>query len=260
MNGHHCFPLQLFALTSLLFCACTGCKDNNKPEQDEPIWGTASLCIENPIAPSDTLCYRIEFKLDTLAGESELAKSLAAVLRDSIICVEGYSTIQQAMTACADSINKEWKTEMDEMYDSESDMNELLQYCYIVEGSPVENCSEGILSYQASTDWYQGGVHGMYVVAYYNFDKETGKLLDIRDIVPADKEQTVLQAMKEQLCKDWEAKDWADLQEQTGIGMLGELYLTNNFLLKKDSIEFLFNQYEIAPYSAGLIGVTVKRP
>ena len=70
----------------------------------------------------------------------------------------------------------------------------------------------------------------------------------------------VIEAMKEQLCKDWDAKDWTDLQEETGIGALGELYLTNNFLLKNDSIEFLFNQYEIAPYAAGLIGVTVKWP
>ena len=66
--------------------------------------------------------------------------------------------------------------------------------------------------------------------------------------------------MAEQLCEDWKAEDLADLQEKTGITMLGDLYLTNNFLLKKDSIEFLFNQYEIAPYSAGLIDVTVKRP
>ena len=70
----------------------------------------------------------------------------------------------------------------------------------------------------------------------------------------------VLKAMEEKLCKDWEAKDLAELQEKTDITMLGDLYLTNNFLLKGDSIEFLFNQYEIAPYSAGLIGVTVPRP
>ena len=66
--------------------------------------------------------------------------------------------------------------------------------------------------------------------------------------------------MEEQLCKDWEAKDLADLQEKTGITMLGDLYLTNNFLLKGDSILFLFNQYEIAPYAAGLISVTLPRP
>ena len=66
--------------------------------------------------------------------------------------------------------------------------------------------------------------------------------------------------MAEQLCEDWEAKDLADLQEKTGITMLGDLYLTDNFLFKGDSILFLFNQYEIAPYAAGLISVTVEKP
>ena len=66
--------------------------------------------------------------------------------------------------------------------------------------------------------------------------------------------------MAEQLCKDWEADDLEDLQEKTGITMLGDLYLTNNFLMKGDSLEFLFNQYEIAPYSAGLIGITIPLP
>ena len=83
---------------------------------------------------------------------------------------------------------------------------------------------------------------------------------DIGDVVPADKEGLVLKQMEEQLCKDWKAKDLADLQEKTGITMLGDLYLTNNFLIKGDSIIFLFNQYEIAPYAAGLISVTVPKP
>ena len=66
--------------------------------------------------------------------------------------------------------------------------------------------------------------------------------------------------MQDQLCKDYEVKDIAELQEQTGITMLGDLYLTNNFLLQGDSILFLFNQYDIAPYAAGLISVTLPRP
>ena len=65
---------------------------------------------------------------------------------------------------------------------------------------------------------------------------------------------------QKQLCKDWEAQNLADLQEKTGITMLGDLYLTNNFLLTGDSIMFLFNQYEIAPYAAGLISVTIPLP
>ena len=264
-----------FLLSSFIFFSCT-----DKPgEGDEPTqleWGTAALCVENPIAEGDSLCYHIEFKLDTLAGESELAKNLSAVLCDSVICATGYASVQQAIQAYADSTETEWKVELAERYADEPEYREILQYYYTVEGktlsdsplkgekqeaSPSRGGLEGsVLSYQSTISCYLGGAHGSYVVNYYNFDIESGKLLSINDIVPPDKQKETLKAMAQQLCKDWEAKDLADLQEKTGITMLGDLYLTNNFLLKGDSIEFLFNQYEIAPYAAGLIGVTVPRP
>ena len=242
-----------------LVCACEDWKTTDG-SQDEPAWGTASLCIKNPIAQGDTLCYHIEFNLDTLAGDGELARSLAAVIRDSVFYKQGYATVRETMTAYADSMEAEWKTEMAEMYDPESEWREMLQYTYTVEGTPLENGQDSILTYQTTMDCYLGGAHGSYVICYYNFDKSTGRLLGIRDFVPADKEQDALKAMERQLCKDWEAKDIDDLREKTGILMLGDLYLTDNFIPKGDSLSFLFNQYDIAPYAAGLIGITIRKP
>ena len=258
MKLRHLFILSF----ATAVCACTGCKDNqnSQPEQAELSWETASLCIENPIAPGENFCYQIKLDLDTLAGESELAKQLSAVLCDSVIYNSGCPTVMGAMTAFADSMKAEWEAELAERYEPESDWKETLQYYYTIEGAPLEDGQEGVLSYQTTTDCYLGGAHGSHVVNYYNFDKKSGKLLSIEDVVPAEKEMLVLMAMEEQLCKDWEAEDITDLQEKTGITMLGDLYLTNNFLLKNDSILFLFNQYEIAPYAAGLISVTIPLP
>ena len=196
------------------------------------------MCIDNPIAEGDSLCYHIEFNLDTLSGDGALATQLAAILRDSVLYLHGYATIEETMAALADSLETEWKAEIAEQLAYDPEYRDMFQYNYNIEGSPVENGNDSILSYQTSLDCYLGGAHGSYVVGYYNFDKNTGKLLNIKDIVPADKEMLVMRAMEEQLCKDWEAKDLADLQEKTGITMLGDLYLTNNFLLKNDSIFF----------------------
>ncbi|MBQ8453863.1 MAG: DUF3298 domain-containing protein [Bacteroidaceae bacterium] len=244
---------------AVLFCACEDWKVTDE-KQDEPAWGKASLCIENPIHEGDSLCYHIEFNLDTLAGDGQLACSLADVLRDSVFYKQGLATVQETMTAYADSMEAEWKAEMAEMYDPESEWRETLQYSYTIEGSPVENDCDSILTYQTTIDCYLGGAHGSYVIFYYNFDRNSGKLLGIRDFVPADKEKEVLKAMETQLCKDWEAKDVNELREKTGILMLGDLYLSNNFMPKGDSLSFLFNQYDIAPYAAGLIGITIKKP
>lgn len=243
----------------LLACACeeqTGVGDAQPPL----VWGTDSLCIEHPIAPGESNYYQIQLRLDTLPDSIPLSGQLTAVLCDSVLYTPGRATIREAMTAFADSVEAEWKMELDERYEPESEYKDMFQYHYFITGSPVENALDSIVSYEVKTTCYLGGAHGSYVVQYFNFERTSGKLLSIQDIVPPEKEMLVLMAMQDQLCKDYEVKDIADLQEQTGITMLGDLYLTNNFLLKGDSILFLFNQYEIAPYAAGLISVTLPRP
>ena len=170
------------------------CVDNPTAEDQsaELNWGTAALCIENPIAPGDSLCYHIEFKLDTLAGESELAKRLSEVLRDSVIYTGDYSTVQQAIQAFADSTEAEWKQEIGERYAYNPEYKDILQYYYTVEGYPEENGTDSILSYVTKTDCYLGGAHGSFVIFYYNFDKKTGKLLNINDIIPEEAEMLAL--------------------------------------------------------------------
>ena len=244
-----------------LICACTEQNGGQTgPKSADLTWDSVALHIEEPIVSGEDLSYLIDIRLDTLVGESELAKQFAAVLRDSVLSIQKPVALQEAMATFAKNMETEWKTELAELYDNEDVYKEMLEYNYTLEGNPVENGNDSVLSYQTTTDCYLGGAHGSYVVKYYNFDMTSGKLLNISDVVPAAKEMLMLMAMEEQLCKDWDAEDLADLQEQTGITMLGDLYLTNNFLLKKDSIEFLFNQYEIAPYAAGLISVTLPRP
>lgn len=273
----HTLMKKLFIISMVLLSFSCMDRKETISELVDLSWGSAHLCIEKPIAPGEGLCYQITFKLDTLAFGSELAKQLDAVLCDSVLCVSGYATVSEAMTAFADSMEREWKAELAEMYEPDSEFKETLQYYYAVEGKPLSDSvkaeesnqetstsrgglSGSVLSYQVTTDCYLGGAHGSYVVQYFNFDKTSGKLISIGDIVPAEKEKAVLMAMQDKLCEDWSARDLADLQEKTGITMLGDLYLTSNFLIEGDSITFLFNQYEIAPYAAGLISVTVERP
>ena len=258
--------LCLISLAFLVF-ACTGNGNGNDGGDEKLEWGSATLSVERPIKsfilshyenPEENLCYHIELSIDTLAGEGELAQQLASVLRDSVLYTPGRRTMREAVVAFADSLEAEWKSELAEMYDPMSEYNETLQFYYKVEGKALSEAP--VMSYQTTIDCYLGGAHGSYVISYFNFDKKTGKLLKINDVVPTDKEKEVLAEMKEQLCKDWDAKDMVDLQEKTGITMLGDLYLTNNFLIQGDSITFLFNQYEIAPYAAGLIGITIPSP
>lgn len=247
-----------YLLAGLLF-ACTGCKE--KPvDKSDLVWGTVSFCSEQPIAPGDSLCYHLEFHLDTLQAPDSLSAGLARVICDSILGQSLRPNVAGAMEAAADSIEGAWRQDLAEMYSPDVEYKDMFQFNYTMEGKAVENGRTDILSYRMQLETYLGGAHGSYCINYYNFDLQSGRLLSVRDIVPANGEKQVLKAMEEQLCKDWDAVSLTDLQEKTGITLLGDLYVTDNFLLGKDSVTFLFNQYEIAPYAAGLIGVTIPLP
>lgn len=253
-------------LSLALICVCNGCGrfagtsgTDGSDSTETTQWGTENLCVENPIAPEDTLTYRIEIKLDTLSDGGALARELNGFLRDSVLCMPGAS-LHQCAAAFADSISTAWKSVLEGLYDPQSEYKDMFRYYYEIKGNAVEDAPEGMLSYQVDVETYEGGAHGSHWVRYGNFDKKTGKQLALQDVVPDEKRQDVLEAMMKKLCADNDVDDVAQLQEQAGITVLGDLYLTNNFRLKGDSIEFLFNQYEIAPYSAGIICITVARP
>ena len=189
MNTHLSHYLFAFsdALILFSFFSCTP-KPNAEEKPIEYNWGTAALRIEKPVAEGAEECYLIDFKLDTLAGESPLAKSLSTVLCDSVIGA-GYSSLSKAMQAFADSLEADWKEELAERYADQPEYRDILQYTYEVEGkvapdaqplaqstmkaddagqesTPAEQ--EGwkgdALSYMVTTSCYLGGAHGSYVV------------------------------------------------------------------------------------------------
>ena len=239
----------------------SACLSQGEKKEDVPCltWGCQRCCVESPVAPGEDVCYKIEVVLDTLAGDGVLAARLNAVLADSVMGFHAAS-LSQAVTAFVDSIESQWKMELEEFYDPDAEDKDLLEYSFQVKGSPVETSSADILSYLVEVDTYQGGAHGSHYICYYNFSIADGRLMRLQDVIPEEHRGEVLASMMARLCRDNGVANQTELQEQTGITMLGDLYLTQNFLPDEDSITFFFNQYEIAPYSSGIIGVTVPMP
>jgi hypothetical protein len=40
--------------------------------------------------------------------------------------------------------------------------------------------------------------------------------------------------------------------------ILGEVKVIDNFYIAKDGLHFVYNQYEVAPYAAGVIEIVIK--
>ena len=63
-------------------------------------------------------------------------------------------------------------------------------------------------------------------------------------------------AMQAELNPEEQVQTLEDLQ-RIGFLQLTSIYIPENFLLAKEKVMFLFNRYDIAPYSAGEIVLEV---
>ncbi len=110
---------------------------------------------------------------------------------------------------------------------------------------------EGIISYRASKYTYTGGAHGMTVETMMNFDKTTGALLKESDIFKEGYEKDLSEMLTAHLPEAFENP------EDAGMLFQKEISPNGNFSVSEKGITYTFNQYEIGPYSLGIIEVTI---
>jgi len=95
---------------------------------------------------------------------------------------------------------------------------------------------------------YTGGAHPNAMTTFLNFDRQTGALVHLDDIVADRKAFNLLAERKFRAAR--ELDDSIDLQE-AGFFWEGGFQPPANFGFEKDGILLYYNPYEIAPYAAG---------
>lgn len=123
----------------------------------------------------------------------------------------------------------------------------------------VEEGRGGTVNATANYFVDMGGAHPNQWGRWINFDFNTGKQLAKDDVFRQDAFREVegillnkLLANRAELHPDTEVKTLEDLQS-LGYLQMTPIYIPDNFLLGKNAVMFLFNRYDIAPYSAGEI-------
>ena len=102
---------------------------------------------------------------------------------------------------------------------------------------------------------YSGGAHGNAWSEQVMVDIKTGKELKLDDFFSnidllSSKAESIFRA-------DHEIPAGANLEEAGFWFEDGVFRLNENFVFNENSIDFLYNQYEIAPYAAGMIVVSI---
>ena len=131
------------------------------------------------------------------------------------------------------------------------------QYSFDVESS-VESISDSIAVYHAETFVFMGGAHGSNILTIRNINTKTGRILEKKDIFKANSDSELVQLICQDLMKRFNVKKLNALQEK-GVFMDTKPYVPRNFILKADSITFVYQQDEISPHALGVICATISR-
>jgi hypothetical protein len=168
---------------------------------------------------------------------------------------------KEATRVYINKLQNEYRDEMLDFYladlkENNGDTSTLPNYNYAYHlDTEVEKGYKDVLCYKMDGYRYSAGAHGINFHQYINFDKE-GNPLTLSDIFHEGYEEELLSILTRELMDKFHVTSTQALQEK-GFVDANQLYVTDNFQLEDDEIEFVYNEYEIAPYSMGTVKVDI---
>ena len=127
----------------------------------------------------------------------------------------------------------------------------------------VEEGQGGVINATANYFVDMGGAHPHQWSQWLNFDFVTGRILEKDEVLhleaSADIEAMLLDKLIRMQAEEHPYTQVNSLEDLQNMGFLQHtnMFIPDNFLLSKRGMLFLFNRYDIAPYSAGEIVIEV---
>ena len=215
---------------------------------------TAEKNINAPlIANTPTPACSIEISVTYIKGETPVAQRINQGLVSELF---GYSALtpRAAVDSFTNSYVRKYQQETGASYlaDKEMDAGEAGWYNYTYSLiSKTVDAKDGVLTFSVQRNQFQGGAHGEYNYSCLNFDKRSGALLTLDSLFVTDYKERLNEILLTALMKEKNVTSMEALKDQSYLQWT-DLYPSENFYLGKDTMQFFYNVYEIAPYCEGM--------
>lgn len=198
--------------------------------------------IDDCNTQSDTCTYA-SVKYPVFSG-SDRDKELNEFIFDSVLNVKDTSELRTSL----DSFLIQWH----KTYEM---MDEAMPW--VKESAFMASFTDSLLHIEQSHYLYSGGAHGNYGEFHSYFSWPELKHLHWSNFIEINEKELIAE-LKKSHAKAMKTNNYNELIEK-GYIFDDSLYVHDNFMIKNDSIFFLYNPYEIAPYSEGILKIGTKR-
>ena len=240
------------SIMAAVAAACTGCLLSSCNGE----FSSTTYNSEDSFPAAEGSEYALEVRISAEYPVSGLQKA-ALDNMDNVLTAalfgDEYAALdpEQAIEAYKADRAKEYReTNAPLIKESEGTPTASLNWSDYVTGK-IGGTHKGILSYTVTGYTFTGGAHGMTVETALNFDMKTGTLLTEEDFFKEGYKDRLSGLLSSRLAESLENPSDTSMLFTQEIGPNG------NFSIGEEGVTYIYNQYEIGPYSMGIIRVTV---
>lgn len=255
----HCFSGMLLGLVLLAFLSgCRRGKAEQTPFAETSPFRLISLSRHQPLSQreGDTLSPACDVRINLYVCERD-DSAAQAINRAIVKAAFRYDSLspRAAVDTFVQQYVRNYLTELRPFYKADEEDGRTLRswYCYeFFLDSEVRQGKGDTLNYILRTYSYAGGAHGYENCTFLNFTSADGRFLTADDLFRSGSEERLGSLLLKELMRQKGASNLGELQRKSYL-LSSRMYPSANFLIEADSIAFLYNPYEIAPYSEGTV-------
>jgi hypothetical protein len=267
-NMKKCTAIIFYSALFLLF-SCTGKDSKSDSTNLAPGNGQASaaMSIKDTINIHEEYSYAYAHEdapsliVDISLPVVELKDAAATARIDSTLALtlfDEYTTLKDACDIFVDSRKKDFDDMHDEYINSVgNDTPAFFFSLYDIIAGTAQVGYKDCITYIVTHEEYNGGAHPNTYINIINFDPANGGEITLDDIFKEGYEEPLTAILTSTLMAKANATTIDELHNKGFLFFDTEMFVSNNFILGNDNITFLYNRYEIAPYAAGEILLTI---
>lgn len=245
-----------YVFIALLFICCgNNTKKGNEANEDNSIsiipfeyhetFKLSEHAIESPTLKVDMSLSLV--KTDDATVSNNINQAIAYTLFES-----HSNSVEEACEEFVAQCKKEYSELLPVYIDNkDNDMPSVWFYNYYNATSDVVEGYKGFINYIITWEEFTGGAHPNSYYTVLNFNLQSGEEVVLNDILKEGYEEPLTDILVKNLAKQLEVENIDGIKEKGYLYMDTEMFISNNFILDKEKIVFIYNKYEIAPYSAG---------
>lgn len=244
-----------FFVCALLLTACQSNDTSTLTWQKATTDKQVSLVNGNADSPQCNVHLSIHY----VAADSSqtAADNINEVIQQQLLELTGLS-VPVAADSFASKYTADYRRNFLPLYRDDQDDPEKqpwYQYHYNID-TTTEPGREGVTVYEADVDYYEGGAHGINQQLIMNFDNQSGYCYKLGDVFVPGYESQLNDLLLDQLMRQTDSQSKTELKDKGYLYSM-EIFPSENFKLGADAITFVYNPYEIAPYSLGKTELTI---